>query len=59
MFQWLKANSKSCPMCVKMLFTLFTNFLEGQLQHRDSERKGVGNIKRRFSIREINKTVKR
>jgi len=32
---------------------------EGLLQHRDSDRKGVSNIKRRFSIREINKTVKR
>ncbi|KAL7737501.1 hypothetical protein ACLKA6_007633 [Drosophila palustris] len=31
---------------------------KGLLQHRDSDRKGVSNIKRRFSIREINKTVK-
>ncbi|EDW01957.1 serine/threonine-protein kinase Genghis Khan [Drosophila grimshawi] len=31
---------------------------KGLLQHRDGDQKGLSNIKRRFSIREINKTVK-
>ncbi|XP_030561218.1 serine/threonine-protein kinase Genghis Khan [Drosophila novamexicana] len=31
---------------------------KGQLHHHDGDQKGVGNIKRRFSLREINKTVK-
>ncbi|XP_033150670.1 serine/threonine-protein kinase Genghis Khan, partial [Drosophila busckii] len=31
---------------------------KGLLQHRDIDRKGANNIRRRFSIREINKTVK-
>ncbi|EDW72069.1 uncharacterized protein Dwil_GK10639 [Drosophila willistoni] len=31
---------------------------KGLLQHREGNRKGFGSIKRRFSIREINKTVK-
>lgn len=46
-------------MVIYLFFILYIYILEGQLQHRDAERKGVGNIKRRFSIREINKTVKR
>lgn len=53
------ANNKLKMMVIYLLFILFIYILEGQLQHRDAERKGAGNIKRRFSIREINKTVKR
>lgn len=34
-------------------------FAEGLLQYRDGNRKGLPSIKRRFSIREINKTIKR